>query len=204
MTITGATFRAFLLGCTLAVAAAPVQAREAKDSSSKEDAPRQKSRTADGARTSITPYLEVSQAVFAELSPGSDVLTYTNLAAGVDAEIAGRNTQGAVSLRYERRIGWGKNDPDGDVISGLARVASQIVPGTLQIDAGALAARTTTSVWPTIEASSAAGEAASTGGESKMIRRLGDCSESRSSTCAARLAARNSVSELVVRPAGST
>ena len=134
--------RATLLGCTLAALAMPVQAREAKDASAKEDAPRQKSRTADGARTSITPYLEVSQAVFAELSPGSDVLTYTNLAAGVDAEIAGRNNQGAVSLRYERRIGWGKNDPNGDTISGLARVASQIVPGTLRIDAGALAART--------------------------------------------------------------
>ena len=135
-------FRAMLLGCTLAAMAMPVQAREAKEASAKDEAPRQKSRTVDGARTSITPYLEVSQAVFAELSPGSDVLTYTNLAAGVEAEIAGRNTQGAVSLRYERRIGWGKNDANGDVISGLARVASQIVPGTLRIDAGALAART--------------------------------------------------------------
>ena len=133
---------ALLLCGALAAVAAPAQAREANDASAKDGAPRQKSRTVDGARTSITPYLEVSQAVFAELSPGSDVLTYTNLAAGVEAEIAGRNTQGAVSLRYERRIGWGKNDPDGDVISGLARVTSQIVPGTLRIDAGALAART--------------------------------------------------------------
>ena len=133
---------ALLLGSVLATTAMPVQAREAKEASAKDEAPRQKSRTADGARTSVTPYLEVSQAVFAELSPGSDVLTYTNLAAGVDAKIAGRNTQGAVSLRYERRIGWGKNDPNGDTISGLARVASQIVPGTLRFDAGALAART--------------------------------------------------------------
>ena len=133
---------ALLLCGALAAVAAPAQAREANDASAKDGAPRQKSRTVDGARTSITPYLEVSQAVFAELSLGSDVLTYTNLAAGVEAEIAGRNTQGAVSLRYERRIGWGNNDADGDVISGLARVASQIVPGTLRIDAGVLAART--------------------------------------------------------------
>lgn len=137
----GKFLRAAMLGGLLAAAAVPVQAREAKDASAKDEAPRHKSRTADGARTSVTPYLEVSQVVFAELSPGSEVLTYTNLAAGVDAEIAGRNTQGAVSVRYERRIGWGSGDPDGDVISGLARVASQIVPGTLQIDAGALAAR---------------------------------------------------------------
>ena len=133
--------QALMLGGALALAAAPLHARESKDASAKDEAAGHHSRTTGGARTSVTPYIEVSQVVFAELSPGSDVLTYTNLAAGVDAEIAGRNTQGAVSVRYERRIGWGSNDPDGDVISGLARVASQIVPGTLRIDAGALAAR---------------------------------------------------------------
>ena len=134
--------QALLAGCTLAAVAMPVQAREAKAASGKPEGAREKSRTTGGARTSVTPYIEVSQAVFAELSPGSDILTYTNVAAGVDARIAGRYNQGAVSLRYERRIGYGKNSPDGDVISGLARVASQIIPGTLQIDAGALAART--------------------------------------------------------------
>jgi hypothetical protein len=133
--------QAVVLGGLLAAAAVPAQAREAKDTSAKDDGDHRKSRTAGGARTSVTPYLEVSQAVFAELSPGSEVLTYTNLAAGVEASIAGRNTQGSVSVRYERRIGWGRNDPDGDAISGLARVASQIVPGTLRFDAGALATR---------------------------------------------------------------
>lgn len=142
MTGMGGKILQALLGGVLAVMAVGAQARDARDASASDDAPRQKSRTADGARTSVTPYIEVAQAVFAEISPGSEVLTYTNLAAGVDAGIAGRNTQGAVSVRYERRIGWGANDPDGDVVSGLARVASQIVPGTLRIDAGALAART--------------------------------------------------------------
>jgi hypothetical protein len=137
----GKIIQALLMGCTLAVVAVPAQARDAKTASTKDEPSREKSRTTNGARTSVTPYIEVSQAVFAELTPGSDILTYTNVAAGVDAEIAGRNNQGAVSLRYERRIGWGKNDPNGDVISGLARVASQIVPGTLRIDAGALATR---------------------------------------------------------------
>ena len=133
---------AILVGCTLAAVALPAQAKEANDASSKKHTSREKIRTAGGARTSVTPYLEVSQVVFAELAPGNEVLTYTNLAAGVDAKIAGRNNQGAVSLRYERRISWGKNSSDGDVISGLARVSSQIVPGILRIDAGALAART--------------------------------------------------------------
>ncbi|MCA1661726.1 MAG: preprotein translocase subunit YajC [Novosphingobium sp.] len=129
-----------VLACALAVTASPAIARPAKDAAS-EESKRQKSRTATGARTEVTPYLEVSQVVFAELSPGDEVLTYTSLAAGVEAGIAGRYTQGAVSVRYERRIGWGSGDPDGDVISGLARVASQVVPGTLRFDAGALATR---------------------------------------------------------------
>ena len=132
--------RVLVFGLALIAMAAPASARPSRDGVAKADA-RHKGRTTGGARTEITPYLEVSQVVFAELSPGDEVLTYTNLAAGVDTAIAGRNTQGAVSVRYERRIGWGKRDPDGDVVSGLARVASQVVPGTLRIDAGALAAR---------------------------------------------------------------
>lgn len=130
-----------LLAGTALAAAAPAAAGERRGASDDAEASH-KARSVGGARASVTPYLEVSQAVFAELEPGSDVLTYTSAAAGVDAAIAGRNTRGAVSVRYERRIGWGRNDPDGDLVSGVARVASQVVPGTLQVDAGALAART--------------------------------------------------------------
>ena len=97
---------ALLLGCLLATAAAPALARSSRDRAATEEA-RHKGRSAEGVRTEVTPYLEVSQVVFAELSPGDEVLTYTAVAAGVDAAIAGRNTLGAVSLRYERRIGWG-------------------------------------------------------------------------------------------------
>lgn len=51
------------------------------------------------------------------------------MAAGVDAAINGRNTSGAVSLRYEHRFGWGKNAEDGNTLSGLARVSAAIIPG---------------------------------------------------------------------------
>jgi hypothetical protein len=129
-----------VLGCLLATSAAPALARPTRDRAAADDA-RHRGRSAEGVRTEVTPYLEVSQVVFAELSPGDEVLTYTAVAAGVDLAISARNTQGAVSLRYERRIGWGAGDPDGDVISGLARVASHVVPGTLRLDAGALATR---------------------------------------------------------------
>jgi len=93
-------------------------------------------------RSQITPYIEAAQVLVAELSPDSDVVTYTSVAVGVDASIQGRNTAGALSLRYERRIGWGDDAPDGDLISGVARASVALVPRTLTIEVGGLAART--------------------------------------------------------------
>ncbi len=98
----------------------------------------------DGGRTvDVSPYIEVSQILVAELSPGDEVLTYTQLAAGIDATIAGRNNGGSVSLRYERNIGYGDNDVDSDTISGVARGYATIVPRAVTFEAGALASRTT-------------------------------------------------------------
>ena len=92
----------------------------------------------------ITPYIEAQQVVTAELSPGNDVLTYSSVAAGIEANIAGRNSQGAVSLRYERRFGYGTNRvPDSDVVTGVARGSIGIVPRALTLEAGALATRMT-------------------------------------------------------------
>jgi hypothetical protein len=89
-------------------------------------------------RVDIVPYIEVDQIVSAELSPGNDVLTYTQAAVGVDAAISGRNNGGSASVRYERQFGWGKNANDGDAITGLARGYTTIVRG-LTLEAGALA-----------------------------------------------------------------
>ena len=89
----------------------------------------------------VSPYIEARQVVSAELSPGNEVLTYSEIAAGVDAMVAGRNNAVSASLRYERRIGWGKAN-SGDTISGLLRGYAAIVPQTLQIEAGLLATRT--------------------------------------------------------------
>jgi len=94
-----------------------------------------------GRSLDIAPYIEASQVVTAELQPGDDVVTYTQLAAGVDASFGTRNSEGAVSLRYERRIGWG-DARDLDTVSGLARTSLSLVPRTLSVEAGALASRT--------------------------------------------------------------
>lgn len=105
-----------------------------------EDGDSRGKRGRSGKKVSVTPYIEASQVATAELSPGSDFLTYTALAVGVDASIEGRNTKGAASLRYERRIGYGRA-ADGDTISGIARVGVALVPNALNFEAGALAAR---------------------------------------------------------------
>ncbi|MEM7779055.1 MAG: preprotein translocase subunit YajC [Pseudomonadota bacterium] len=90
---------------------------------------------------SVQPYIEVSQIVTAELSPGDDVLTFTQVAAGVDLNAQGRNSGASVSVRYERNIGYG-DALDSDTISGVARGYLGIVPQTLTLEGGALASRT--------------------------------------------------------------
>lgn len=92
-------------------------------------------------RVGITPYIEAAQIVDAELSPGGDTLTYTAVAAGVDATVKGRNNAASVSLRYERRFGYGRAE-DSDTISGVARASLGIVDRSVRFDAGAMAQRT--------------------------------------------------------------
>ncbi|KPQ38283.1 MAG: hypothetical protein HLUCCX21_00375 [Porphyrobacter sp. HL-46] len=95
-----------------------------------------------GSNRVIQPYIEVSQIISAELSPGDDVLTFTQVAVGVDLNVQGRNSGAAVSLRYERNIGYGDNSIDTDTISGVARGTLALIPNALSFEAGGLAART--------------------------------------------------------------
>ena len=92
------------------------------------------------ARTRITPYLEIQQVLNADLN-GGDVLTYTSVGGGVDANIQTRRVTATISYNYQRRIAWEGDLADDDVHSGLAAVQVQVVPGMLTFDAGALATR---------------------------------------------------------------
>lgn len=89
----------------------------------------------------ITPYIEIQQVLDADLDDGGDVLTYTTLAAGIDAVVTERRTQVQISYRYEHRFGWGERQNDEDVHSGLARAAVQVVPDLLSLEGGAIATR---------------------------------------------------------------
>jgi hypothetical protein len=93
-------------------------------------------------RAEFTAGTSRADQVFAkEFEPGDDTVTYTALAAGIDASVSGRNSAASVSLRYERRIGYDDNSADGDTISGVARAGIALAKG-LTIEAGGLAAQT--------------------------------------------------------------
>jgi hypothetical protein len=102
---------------------------------------RRGSRGGKATRVEFAPYIEFAQVAAAELSPGNDVLTYSQIAAGIDAALIGQHNAVSASLRYERRIAWDNDTSDGDTISGVVNGYATVTPG-VQIHAGALAART--------------------------------------------------------------
>jgi len=93
------------------------------------------------AATYVQPYLEVDQVLTAPLKGGGDVLTYTDVAVGVDAAMHTRRVEAQISGRYEHRFGESGHVGDGDIISGLARARVEVVPGNVAIEGGALASR---------------------------------------------------------------
>ncbi|WP_114951096.1 hypothetical protein [Sphingosinicella terrae] len=92
-------------------------------------------------RAEIRPYLEVAQVVSADLD-GGDTLTYTSVAAGVDGRVQTRRVTVQMSYRYQRNIEWSGEVGDQDVHSGIAQIGVEVVPGALQMEAGAIATRT--------------------------------------------------------------
>lgn len=94
---------------------------------------------AEKKRTKISPYIEVGQILTADLNSG-DVLTYSTVAAGVDASVQTRRAEVQINYRYERRFSVSNKLNDSDVHSGLARAAVKVVPG-VSVEAGAIATR---------------------------------------------------------------
>nr|WP_276588961.1 MULTISPECIES: hypothetical protein [unclassified Sphingomonas] len=93
----------------------------------------------DRPRTSVTPYIEVSQTLDADLK-GGDTVTYTSVAAGVDAAVTTARINGQISYRYEHRFGEGHDLGDDDIHTGLARVDAKLTPA-LTFEAGGIATR---------------------------------------------------------------
>ncbi len=132
--------RRSLLGiaCALAALSLPAAAL-AQDAG--EDAGQRSDSGQGGRHAEFVPYIEAAQVLTRELEPGNDTVTYTSLAAGIDASVTGRNSAASVSLRYERRFDWSDDGADGDTISGVARAGVRVAEG-LTLEGGALAAQT--------------------------------------------------------------
>ncbi|QIG81943.1 hypothetical protein G5C33_13460 [Sphingosinithalassobacter tenebrarum] len=92
-----------------------------------------------GRHVDITPHIDVAQVLTADLQDG-DVLTYTNVSAGVDASVQTRRVQVQLSYTYTHQFAYDSNTSDGSVHSGLARAAVAVAPG-FTIEGGAIATR---------------------------------------------------------------
>ncbi|OWK32189.1 hypothetical protein [Sphingomonas mucosissima] len=88
----------------------------------------------------VAPYIELTQVLDADLT-NDDVLTYSQIAVGIDAGVSGRRSEAQISYRYERRIPWSDRAIDTDVHTGLARASVAVAPG-FSLEGGAVATRT--------------------------------------------------------------
>ena len=101
------TVRQWISGASLAVLAAG-------------SAPALAQTTSADRRVNVTPYLGVDQVVMAPLKGDGDVLTYTNVTAGVTAQVQTRRVEAAVDLQYNHSFSWSNQIGDQDVLSGIA------------------------------------------------------------------------------------
>ncbi|MGX7926160.1 preprotein translocase subunit YajC [Tsuneonella sp. HG094] len=122
------TRHSILLLCSIAAIAVPVQARDEDRADSRKV-------------VRVAPYIEASQVLAAEIAPGDDTVTYSQVAAGVDVGVQGRNNGASASIRYERTIGYDDTVIDISTVSGIARGYATVVPQALTVEAGALATR---------------------------------------------------------------
>ena len=95
-----------------------------------------------GQHSQVSPYIEAAQVLTAELEPFDEVVTYTQVAAGVDLTVTGRNSAASASVRYERTFGYDDAVSDSDTVSGLARASVGLGSPNVTMEAGALASRT--------------------------------------------------------------
>ncbi len=93
----------------------------------------------DARRVIVTPYVEASQILDADLN-GGDVVTYTTLAAGLDGSMQTERVAAQASVRYEHRFSYDDRIGDQDVVSGIARADVQLTR-SLSIEAGGIATR---------------------------------------------------------------
>ncbi len=93
----------------------------------------------DARRVTLTPYVEASQILDADLN-GGDVVTYSTLAAGLDGSVQTQRVSAQASVRYEHRFSYDDRIGDQNVVSGLARADVKLTR-SLSLEAGGIATR---------------------------------------------------------------
>jgi hypothetical protein len=94
-------------------------------------------------KVDVTPYLGVDQVAIAPLKGDGEVLTYTNVTAGLTAELRTRRVEAVADVQYNHSFGWGSEATDQDVISGIVSGQYAVTRG-LTLNAGALGSRVRT------------------------------------------------------------
>ncbi|HEY0413565.1 MAG TPA: hypothetical protein VGD66_10520 [Allosphingosinicella sp.] len=91
-------------------------------------------------RSSVHPYLEFQQVLTADFNNG-DVLTYTSVGGGLNANVESRRVTATIAYDYQHRFSWNGDIQDEDVHTGLAAIHVEAVPQVLSFDAAAIATR---------------------------------------------------------------
>lgn len=87
----------------------------------------------------LSPYIEAAQVLAVDVKDG-DVLTYTQVSAGLNASVATRRVTATIAARYDRNFQYRRDVADTNVVTGLGRVSAALAPG-FTIDGGAIATR---------------------------------------------------------------
>ena len=95
---------------------------------------------AEERKVDVTPYLGIDQVAMVPLTGEGDVLTYTNVTAGLTAELRTRRVEAVADVQYSHSFGWGADATDQDVISGIVSGQYAVSRG-LTLNAGGLATR---------------------------------------------------------------
>lgn len=93
-------------------------------------------------RPKIVPFIDIEQFAEQQLKGAGDSVTYTEVSAGLEAQINSRRVVSTIAYRYTRRIPESGKTQTNSSHDGLARVTLQVVKDMLVLDAGAIATHT--------------------------------------------------------------
>lgn len=94
-------------------------------------------------RMDVMPYIGVDQTVMGPLKGDGDVLTFTNVTAGLTAQIQNRRVEANIDLQYNHNFSWDDQVADQDQFSGIANASVHVARG-LSIKMGGIASRVRT------------------------------------------------------------